>query len=244
MQLKFAFPPHRNDSFENFVVDGNNEKAALICNHFTGKNQDRPASLVITGPPGSGKTHLLTAMGKEASAQSGSSSLYLDGADLVEKVGGSGTYEELKIRLASFESASFLAIDRLEIIEGAKESEDQVFHLYNAVTQAGGRFAAALRTPPSKWRFADWLATRLLWGHVVTLGPVGDDRKVEVLQKMASDLRLTLPRREANWMLTHLDRDPKSQLKALSLIDQRSLTTGKKVSIPLIKKALEHTDAG
>jgi len=215
----------------------------MICNHFTSVTQDRPASLIITGPPGSGKTHMLTAIGKTVSGHSSSPSLYLDGAALVEKVGGSRTYEELKIRLASFESASFLAIDRLEIIEGDKESEDQVFHLYNAVTQAGGRFAAALRTPPLKWKFSDWLTTRLLWGHVLTLEPVGDDRKVEVLQKMASDLRLTLPRREANWVLTHLDREPESQLKALNLIDRRSLTTGRKVSIPLIKKALEYTDA-
>lgn len=244
LQLKFDFPPDRSDSFENFVVDQNNEKALLICNDFAGKNKDKTASLVITGPSGSGKTHLLAAMGKMASDQSGSASLYLDGAALVEKVSGSETYEELKARLTSFESASFLAIDRLELVAGDKESEDQVFHLYNAVTQAGGRFTAALTTPPSEWKFADWLSTRLLWGHLVKLSPVGDDRKVEVLLKMASDLRLTLGLREANWMLTHLDRDSQSQLKALNLIDQRSLTTGRKVSIPLIKEALEHTDVG
>lgn len=244
MQLKFSFPPDRNDRFENFTVDKNNEKAVLICRDFACNNPDGPKSLVITGPSGSGKTHMLAAMGKAAADQSGSVSLYLDGSVLVEKVGGSTTYEELKARLASFESASYLAIDRLDMVAGDKESEDQVFHLYNAVTQAGGRFTAALTTQPSEWKFADWLSTRLLWGHVVTLAPVGDDRKVEVLLKMASDLRLTLGRREANWMLTHLNRDSESQLKALNLIDQLSLTTGRKVSIPLIKEALEHTDAG
>lgn len=244
MQLKFSFPDDRDDRFETFVVDDANREAVALCRAFMEKNGATPRSLILHGIAGSGKTHLLTAMGLLHDARhEKKSSLYLDAAWLRQQVDAVTCYEELKSRLAGYESASFLAVDNLEQIMGEREVEDQVFHLYNAVTQPGGRFAAALRAAPGAWKFSEWLATRLLWGQVVGLAPVGDDQRAETLKKMAADLRMTLPDAAAQWLLTRLPRDPATQREALGLIDQRSLTTGRKVSISLMKEALERFHA-
>ena len=244
MQLKFSFPGDRDDRFETFAIDEANREAVALCRAFVENNGVGPRSLILHGIAGSGKTHLLTAMGRLHDARhEKKSSLYLDAGWLRQQVNAAQCYEELKSRLAGYESASFLAVDNLEQIMGEREAEDQVFHLYNAVTQPGGRFAAAVRAAPSTWKFADWLATRLLWGQVVALAPVGDDRRVEALIKMAADLRMTLPSQAAQWLLTRLPRDPATQREALRLIDQRSLTTGRKVSISLMKEALERFHA-
>lgn len=244
MQLKFPFPSDREDTFENFLVDGANEAAASILRAFAEGRAGQPASMALHGGPGCGKTHALSAMGALIAEKEGEGSvLYLDGQSLVEKIGAIKKYEDLKKHLAAYESASYLAIDDLDAVEGDRKAEDQVFHLYNAVLEKNGRFAAALRKPPTSWKFADWLSTRLLWGHVVYLPPVGDEARVGVLQKMAADLRLTLPEDAAVWLITHLPRDPETQRKALEQIDRRSLTTGRKVSIHLIKQAVEYVHA-
>ena len=244
MQLKFPFPADRDDRFDNFVSDNNNSASVRICEDFVRQTVSQPFSIVLHGPTGAGKTHLLAAMGAACSGSgSGGSALYMDGGALVDKIGAMERYEDLKKYLQNYERASFLAVDRLDMVAGDRTAEDQVFHLYNAVTQRGGKFATALRTPPARWRFAKWLTTRLLWGHVVNVAPVGDDMRVEVLRKMAADMRLLLPEQGAVWLINHLPRDPKTQLQALRLIDKLSLTTGRKVSIPLIKQALESADA-
>ena len=165
--------------------------------------------------------------------------MYLDCGLLNERVLASETYGEVKLYLEKYEKAAFLALDNLDLARGVPEAEDQIFHLYNAVVQGGGRFAAALRTPPAEWEFEEQLTTRLLWGQVLKLEPVGDDRRVAVLVKMAGDMGLRLPERAAQWLISHLPRDPASQREALLRIDQHSLTTGRKVSIHLVKEALE-----
>ncbi|MBI5814109.1 MAG: ATP-binding protein [Nitrospinae bacterium] len=239
MQLRFPFPTTRKDTFANLIVDERNAHTASICKTFATGEDVSVKSLVVYGAAGSGKTHLLCAMGDMAAKDAGEeASLYLDGAALVEAVESAATYEELKGRIQNFESAFFLAVDNLDIIEGNNAAEDQVFHLYNAVVQSGGRFAAAVAKPPVDWKFQDHLSTRLLWGHALAVNPVGDGKRVSVLIKVAADLGVKLPENVAQWLLTRLSRDPKEQIAAIEAIDRHSLTTGKKVSISLVREAL------
>lgn len=197
-------------------------------------------SLTLHGPDGAGKTHLLIAMGNNFKTWSNyGTALYLDAPRLLEVVSTSSAYEEIKTSLHQYENSSFLAVDHLEKVAGNAVVEDQVFHLYNAVVEAGGLFAAAVNAPPSRWGFQEWLSTRLLWGLTVELNPVGDDARAKVLGRMAEGMGLALPEKVALWLMSRLPRDPASQMEALGKIDQYSLIRGKKVSIQLAREALE-----
>lgn len=244
MQLSFPFPANRKDRFDNFVSDRRNEEAARLCKAFAEAAPGQPKSLVLHGPPGAGKTHLLAAMGSVVMERAGEgAALYLDCKTLAERVLSVKSYEELKLYLEKYENAAFLAVDNLDFVEGVSQAEDQIFHLYNAVVQGGGRFSAAVGAPPASWRFHDQLTTRLLWGQVLKLAPVGDDGMVSVLVKMAADTGLALPEKAAKWLITRLPRDPVSQREALERIDRYSLTMQRKISINLVKEALKEPDA-
>ena len=239
MQLKFPFPSARNDSFENFFVDGRNGETVKFCKSFAEGEISGVRSLVLYGQRGAGKTHLLIAMSSLIREKSGEESVfYVSGKDIREKVATSKTYEELKEHLGKYEGAVFLAVDDLDAVEGNQEAEDQVFHLYNAVTQNGGWFAVAMTEPPTAWKFSSWLATRLLWGLAFPVNPVGDDLKASVLKRVAVGMGLTLPDNVANWLITRLPRDSASQMEALEKIDRHSLSAGRRVSIPLAREAL------
>lgn len=240
MQLTFAFPAGRSDRFENFASDERNEKTLKLCRAFAEGAPGQPKSLALHGPKGAGKTHLLSAMGglvKELAGEG--AALYLDVGVLAEKVMEEGAYERVKRFTAKYENAAFLALDNLDLAAGRGAAEEQVFHLYNAVAEGGGRLAAAASTPPSRWTFNDHLRTRLLWGQVLRLEPVGDDGMARALIKMAADAGFVLPESAARWLVTRLPRDPESLMGALRRIDRYSLTTGRKVSIDLIKEALK-----
>lgn len=239
MQLKFPFPSAREDSFENFQVDGRNEETVKFCKSFAKGETAGVRSLALYGQRGVGKTHLLIAMSSIVREKAGEVSVcYVSGADIRQKVATSKTYEELKEHLGKYEGAVFLAVDDLDAVEGDQEAQDQVFHLYNAVTGNGGWFAVAVTEPPTAWKFSSWLATRLLWGLVLPVNPVGDESRVAVLKRVSASMGLSLPDNVAKWLITRLPRDPASQMKALELIDRHSLSAGRKVSIPLAREAL------
>ncbi|MDH5510468.1 MAG: DnaA/Hda family protein [Nitrospinota bacterium] len=245
-QMKLDFPQDRNDSFQNFILGPSNQTCAELCRRFASLQDKDPKSLVIHGPPFSGKTHLLAAMGKVAGWRVGAgAAVYIDCATLTGGRGESDIFGRLKEYVSALDQSLFLTVDRLEIAQKNEELASLVFHLYNEVTaRADGRFAAALSVGPSDWSFPEWLSTRLLWGSVAELRPVGDDTRPQVLMKMAADMRMTLPAEAALWLVTRLPRDPSSQMQALARIDRLSLTKGKKISIPLIKEAVRQADGG
>lgn len=241
MQLSFPFPQDRDDRFDTFVVDEKNRETAALCRRFADNDESVKGgkkSLILFGAPSSGKTHLMAAMGRQVT-QAGGEAHYLDCGDLAMRVLTAETYEELKKGLLKYDKATFLAIDRLEKVKNSSEAQEQVFHLYNTVTEAGGRFAGAISAPPPKWAFEDYLQTRLLWGQVVELAPVGDEAMVDVLIKTGKDFGLTLPAESARWLMTRLSRDPKSLIAVLQKIDRYSLSVKRKISVSLIKEALE-----
>jgi DnaA family protein len=239
MQLKFPFPSARDDSFDNFQVDGRNDETVKFCKSFAEGETADVRSLVLYGQRGAGKTHLLIAMSSVIREKAGeASACYVSGTDIRQKVATSKTYEELKEHLGKYEGAVFLAVDDLDAVEGDQEAEDQVFHLYNAVTGNGGWFAVAVTEPPAVWKFSSWLATRLLWGLVLPVNPVGDESRAEVLKRVSAGMGLRLPDNVAKWLITRLPRDPASQMEALELIDRHSLSSGRRVSLPLAREAL------
>ncbi len=243
MQLKFPFPSAREDSFENFQVDGRNDETVKFCKSFAEGQTAGVRSLVLYGQSGAGKTHLLIAMGSMIREKAGETAVcYVSGVDIRRKVATSKTYEELKESLGKYEGAVFLAVDDLDAVKGDQEAEDQVFHLYNAVTGNGGWFAAAVTEPPAVWEFSSWLATRLLWGLVLPVNPVGDESRAAVLKRVSAGMGLSLPDNVARWLMTRLPRDPASQMEALELIDRHSLSAGRRVTIPLAREALGIAD--
>ncbi|MDH4183098.1 MAG: DnaA/Hda family protein [Nitrospinota bacterium] len=246
LQLKLDFPKDRLDTFDNLVVAAENQDSVDICSHFLDQAPGAPFSLVIHGPRYCGKTHLLGAMGAVAAKKVGpEAAVYLDCAALTAGKGARARFGRPEEYARAMENAHFLAVDHLEAAQDDSQLCDLVFHLFNEVTRRpGGRFAAAIGASPPEWRFPDWLRTRLLWGHVAPIRPVGDELRPRVLVKMAADMRMTLPHEVAVWLVTHLPRDPESQMRVLAQVDTRSLTTGKKVSISLIKSVLEQNNGG
>jgi chromosomal replication initiator protein len=244
LQLKLDFPQDRADTFDNLVPDPGNETAAKLCHRFASGVDAAPLSLALHGPALCGKTHLLSAMGRKAAETVGPQGvIYLDCARLGAGEREEGDFGRVKDYVHAMDRALFLAVDSLEAAQVDEELADLVFHLYNEVTaKPKGRFAAAVSIPPAEWTFPDWLKTRLLWGHVVALRPVGDEARPKVLMKMAAEMRMTLPPEAAEWLVVHLPRDPQSQARVLGRVDRLSLTTGRKVSISLIKEALEQND--
>lgn len=136
--------------------------------------------LVLHGPAGSGKSHLAHAVGNALRVR-GEGTLTvacLTGAEWVAEVSraeASGTLERWRTRCRA---ADVFVLDGVQALAGAERAQEEFFHLFNALQQAGRQLIVTADRAPMQLAGLDArLRTRLDGGLVAELGVVeGVDR--------------------------------------------------------------------
>jgi DnaA family protein len=85
------------------------------------------------------------------------------------------------------------------------------------------------------------LATRLATGLTYRVLPLTDEEKRTALAAHARARGFAIPDEVTAYLLTHARRDMGSLIAALDSLDRFSLETGRPVTVPLLKAALQKT---
>jgi DnaA family protein len=190
---------------------------------------ERPPVIWLYGPQSSGKTHLLQALSSQAGQNDHSAAYWplrevhsLD-ADL----------------LVGCESLSFICLDDFEAIVGNAAWERAVFRLYTELEDHGGRLLIAAEAPPTKLQIElRDLASRVAAGTVLRLQALSDEEQITALALRATQLGLELPSDTAHYLLRRLPRDMTTLCDALDKLDQASLVTQRRLTVPFVRSAL------
>lgn len=191
-QAKAGFNPHY--TFAEFIVGSGNRLAhasALAC-------VDKPGTaynpLVLYGGVGVGKTHLLQAIGQEAIDQRRGTVLYATSETFTNELilaireGSTGSFRE------RYRSVEYLLIDDIQFIAGKEATQEEFFHTFNALHQAGKQIVVTSDRPPSELRvLEDRLRSRLGWGLPVDLQPPDLETRIAILRAKAEQRKARLP---------------------------------------------------
>lgn len=186
-------------------------------------------SLILWGPPATGKSHLLQAICHEA-ALTGESSCYLPLAD--HAFLSPDICEDL-------EQMGIICIDDLDAIAGLSDWELALFHLFNRARDAGHRlvFSANKNVSELGIKLPD-LRSRLSWGLNYHIKALTDEEKLAALKLRALNRGMSLPLEVAQFMLNHYSRDMARLFGALESLDKLSLAEHRKITIPFVKTVL------
>lgn len=215
--------------FDLFVTGPNAEAVAAVNALAT------PGALPVClhGAPGAGKTHLLQALCGRL-ARGGGTAVYLPLAQLLR---------QSPDLCEGLESVDVVAVDDGDCLRGQPAWQEAVFHLYNRVRDAGGRFLFAGRSRPD--RVPDVLpdlASRLRWGLVFRLAALTDADALEALQRRARRRGLTLSEEVGRYLLSRYPRGTARLFATLDTLDAASLQAGRRLTIPFIRQVLEQPD--
>jgi len=197
-------------TFANFVA-GRSAEALDAFRAAAAGSADRV--LYVWGEPGAGKTHLLKAL---AAARPGT--LYLRGVDYT------GT-----------ENAPVLALDGVEALDD--ERQVALFNAFNERTHQ--LIAVSATAAPRDVALRRDLATRLATGLTYRLAALTDHEKRAALHAHAKARGFALSEEVAAYLLTHARRDMASLIRALDALDRHSVETGRPITVPLLKAALQ-----
>jgi DnaA family protein len=226
-QLPLGLQLRASAHFSNFIPAAHTELVDQVqCIAAGGP----PRQLYCWGAAGSGKTHLLQAACRHASA-TGRSAAYLslrDAGQLSPEV------------LDGWENFQLVCIDDVEAAAGQAAWEEALFHLYNRLADSGGGLLVSAAVAPAQLaiRLPD-LVSRLGAALVYQLHPLNDDQSLEAMRLRARQYGFELPEETGRYLLRRLPRDLSALMSLLERLDTASLAAQRKLTVPFVKSVLK-----
>ncbi|TVP69765.1 MAG: chromosomal replication initiator DnaA [Rhodobacteraceae bacterium] len=168
---------------------------------------DWPAGkLIVTGPAGSGKTHLLHIWAAQHQA------VLLDGKTLATR------------DLTELAASGAVALDDAAQVAGDAQAETALFHLHNMLAEARGRLLLAARTPVRDWGIAlPDLLSRLQAAPHVAVAPPDDALLAGVLGKLFADRQVIVADNLIPFLLPRMERSLAAAQRIVAALDAEAL---------------------
>jgi DnaA-homolog protein len=138
--------------------------------------------------------------------------------------------------------AGLMVVDDCQDLDAAAQA--QLFHRFNTIVQST---VEALVTfgdqPPARLSLMPDLASRLAWGIVFGLEPLGDDDLLAAMQGSAEERGLPIGEEVLPYLLRHTRRDMASLKTILDGLDRLSLARQRPVTLSLLRDFLNGAGA-
>jgi chromosomal replication initiation ATPase DnaA len=215
IQLALDLPRRTTFGRSDFMVSDSNIAAVERIDRWPNWPS---AALMLHGPPGCGKTHLVHIWQERASAVI---------------VAGEALTDAMLPRLIH-EVPRRIAVDDAE-----RAAEPALLHLYNSCIEHQGSLLITASHPPGSWRvvLAD-LRSRLRAAPVVEIGAPDDALLGAVLVKHFADRQLHVVPQVIAYLLRRIDRSFAAAETIVARLDGAALCNGGPVTIALARRVL------
>ena len=187
-QLLLDLAPVPAPTLDNFAPGRNAEPLRALRTWLAGRGEP---TLYLWGPPGSGKTHLLSGAAAEAQSR---------GVDA-----RSTSASSWALAAAGRSAPAWMAIDDVHALSPAGQAA--LFTLLNRAVQGELRLLIAGAIAPAGLTLREDVRTRLGAVLVFQLHPLDDEEKARALQTHARSRGFELPPEAARYLLLHGRRD-------------------------------------
>ena len=229
-------------TFEQFVIGDCNRLAHAAALTVAEMPAQAYNPLFICGPPGVGKTHLLSSIAMLLLAHNpGLTVRYTNGEAFTnEFLGalGGGRTESFKAR---FRHVDILLLDDVQFLERKTRTEEEFFHTFNALHDGGRQIVLTSDRPPQDLQaLEDRLRERFAAGLVADVGPPDHGTRLAILRKRAQHDGIDVAEDEALEVIAARVRNDVRALEgALIRVVAFSSLTGRPLTAALAQEVLD-----
>ena len=184
------------NTFDTFVVGNSNKFAHAAAQAVAANPGGEYNPLFIYGRSGLGKTHLLNAIAHEIRKNRPDANIIFTQAETFanEIIRGIGMGQKAMAALhEKYRAADVLLVDDIQFIAGKASTEEEFFHTFNAITQAGNQVVLTSDRPPKEIAtLADRLRYRFEMGLLADIQPPDVETRMAIVKRKARALDLDL----------------------------------------------------
>ena len=197
-----SLPEVAGYTFDKFIVGNSNKFAHAAAIAVADKPGEVYNPLFIYGNSGLGKTHLLLSIGQRIHESDPNAKIaYVKGDDFTNQMVQSikdNTQEEFRNK---YRHVDLLLVDDIQFIAGKIGVQEEFFHTFNNLYEAGKQIVITSDRPPMEMvKLEDRLRTRFEGGLMADIQPPDMETRMAIIRNKAAQLGMVLPDDVVNYI--------------------------------------------
>jgi chromosomal replication initiator protein len=234
-------------TFDSFVVGSSNQFAHAAARAVAEIPSKSYNPLFIYGGVGLGKTHLMHAIGHYIQArQKRLNLLYISADRFINEMINAIRFDRLPAFRQKYRAIDVLLVDDVQFIAGKDRTQEEFFHIFNALHDAQKQIVISSDCPPRQIpTLEERLHSRFEWGLIADIQPPDIETKVAILRKKAEAERVEIPENVALFIASKVRTNIRELEGSLIRLIAYASLTGRDIDLPLAQETLKdllHTE--
>lgn len=240
-KIKIESNLNRNYTFDSFVQGESNRFVSNIARVIAkrpGETSFNP--LFIHGGVGTGKTHLLHAIGLEVKARFPEKVvLYLSSEKFISDFIQANKERKLPDFYSYYQSIDVLMMDDIQFLTGKKATQDSFFHVFDFLHQNGKQIILTSdKAPQDIMDIEERVVSRFKWGLTAEMNPPDfETRKAIFISKLSRD-GIHLSEEIIDHLATTVEGSVRDIIGMVNSLLAQSLINKEELSLNMLKKTV------
>ncbi len=227
-------------TFDSFVVGGNNKFAHAAARGVADNPGSKYNPFFIYGGVGLGKTHLMHAIGNQILMCSPNLNiLYVTSETFTNQLINALRDQATEKFREKYRNIDVLLIDDIQFIANKKSTQEEFFHTFNTLYEAGKQIVLSSDKPPKDIELLeDRLKSRFDWGLIADISNPDFETRLAILRKKTQLDNIIIDDEILSAIATRVDTNIRELEGTLNKLIAKASLTNSPITMEMTQKAI------